>query len=525
MGKINIDELNEQIANYDLEGLYYQPIYTPQLSSLPVKKSKKNICSHDTIHYVRKRFVHNQFPEDREISEDLYPYICDFILGENISNEEKIIVSKYLNEELKQMIFKKYLETEFKYKNFKTDPDDLDKTLWYTPKINSVPLKNYDIDKKYNIIYSKKIELNYERFIEIINGKGEKLDAEEILSIRNLINSDSYFTSPWCPNNIKIIVQKLNTSVIKKFENEFCDKNDKLMKQDVVNSDANNHQYHASNILIDEIFNSIPKDFSLLEKTIYIYAKLCKILSYDPVYFFNNKSLHHTDVSNINNYDLKNNNVVCYEFSYILSDLLRKIGVTAIKEQKVSNNQFSNSHTNITYLVDDLVIFADSTRTIIEGDLTQLKFLNEFNGIRCELYNEDSQIKFHQAMDKVKSYLDNEDRALSTMLPSKETVENLTYNERMQLFNNYLINCNLTNTNFISYAKKLQSLLDLNITTKTYYDNENKSKILLYVEFDAYESNNKNKISYLIDSVNKEIYNQQPDDFTYFEDLTSRRHL
>ena len=522
MAKINVDVLNQQIINSDLEGIFYQTTFTPTINSLPARKSSKNICNYDIRYDIRKRFLYNKIPDEYEIPRSLYFGICEFVLGENVPNEEKVIVSKYLNDELKQMIFEKYLSTDLKYKNFKKDSHD--NRLWYTPKKNGVPLKDYCKAPNYGVIISNEIYLDYEKFVGILKGITNDVNNYELLSIKHLLNDNVFFSSPWCPDNIKMLKDKLNSEQWNEYETKLCDNNDKLIREDLRNSFKVDHSYHVNNLIKKEIFDSIPNEFSLVEKTIYIYSKLCKLLSYDPVYYINSSSQNHMEVSNIENYDLTNHDVVCYEFAYILSDLLREIGVTKIKEKKLNDDKFSNSHANISYLVDDLVIFADSTRSVNEGDLSQLKFINEFNGIRCELYNENCQNIFQKAKEKVKSYLEYEDMSLNKMLPNKDYIDSLNNKEKLVLFNNYLLNCSLTNTDFISYANKLIKVLGLDVDTKIYYDNETSSRLLLNIELNIYEENSVSKMSYFIDSVDKNVYDYPTDIFTYMENLTYK-HL
>lgn len=65
------------------------------------------------------------------------------MLGKNISHEEKLIVNSYLNENFKKRIFEEYLKKEFKFENFKKNPEDISGQLYYIPRKNSVPLRYY----------------------------------------------------------------------------------------------------------------------------------------------------------------------------------------------------------------------------------------------------------------------------------------------------------------------------------------------------------------------------------------------
>ena len=92
------------------------------------------------------------------------------------------------------------------------------------------------------------------------------------------------------------------------------------------------------------------------------------------------------------------------------------------------------------------------------------------------------------------------------MIPNKDYIEELNENQKVVLFNNCLVNCDLENIDFLSYANKLISVLDLNINTYVYCDNEAESKILLNVSLDNYTDFENDRISYFIDSTNKTIY-------------------
>ena len=520
MQKIDINELNWQILNSDLEGLYHQPPSTIPLNSLPKISPTKNICGLEARNYVRKNFIYYTFDPKREMDKS---YICEFMLGENIPEKEKNLVSNYLDDNLKQEIFEKYIKTELKYKNFKIDPEDISGQLFYNPKINGVPLKYYFKDKNNNEIRSRELSLEYNKCLEILRGNTTGINIEEVICLKILVDNNKYFQSQWKTNKIKELTQSLNSKEWENYINKLCTNNDKLIKEEIVSFQKFNHEYHANELLKHSIFETIPQEFSLLEKTIYIYSKLCKSLTYDPIYYIDNKNKNHLDVSNIGNYNLSNNTIVCYEFSYILSDLLKDLGINMIKENIPNNNLFSNSHANISYFVENLIIFADSTRSVNEGDLSQLKFTNSLNGIRCQLYSKSCQTEFKQAKEKVINFLNEQDKKIEEMLPKIESLKINTLNEGIIILNNYLLNCNLVNLDFISYANKLISLLCLNVETKIISNNG--EKLFLNILLDRYdEYGNKTKISYLIDCENKRIYNNINDNFIFQENLTHKHH-
>ena len=121
-------------------------------------------------------------------------------------------------------------------------------------------------------------------------------------------------------------------------------------------------------------------------------------------------------------------------------------------------------------------------------------------------YDDEIQQRFMQAKGKVKSYIVEQDEKYNMMIPNKYYIEELNENQKVVLFNNCLVNSNLENIDFLSYANKLISVLDLNINTYVYCDTETKSKILLNVSLDNYTDFENDRISYFIDSTNKTIY-------------------
>ena len=106
------------------------------------------------------------------------------------------------------------------------------------------------------------------------------------------------------------------------------------------------------------------------------------------------------------------------------------------------------------------------------------------------------------------------------MFPNKEDIEELSVNNRIVLMNKLLTSCSLTNTDFISYANKLIQLLELNISLKLYYDANITNRFLLQIILpEAYTENDKYKISYIIDTTTKRIYDTPTEEIKYKEQI------
>ena len=85
-------------------------------------------------------------------------------------------------------------------------------------------------------------------------------------------------------------------------------------------------------------------------------------------------------------------------FLIYLFRIIKEIGIDQIKEAKINKGEFVNKHASVEFVVDNIVIMADSTHAGAEiGDLTTLKVENKINGLRCSQFNIEKQNKVNQA--------------------------------------------------------------------------------------------------------------------------------
>ena len=162
-------------------------------------------------------------------------------------------------------------------------------------------------------------------------------------------------------------------------------------------------KYHLNNDFINKIISKIPEDYNDLEKVLYVYYTLCYILTYDNHYYVDDKTINNTLRSSMFNIDEMNNEVVCYQFASSLKDILNSLEIeTSNLKYNYNQDKFMNSHQKLTIHVDNMILDADSTRLGADNDdLTFVKIGKIGNGIRCSMYNKDSQQKFLQAKKKV----------------------------------------------------------------------------------------------------------------------------
>ncbi len=210
--------------------------------------------------------------------------------------------------------------------------------------------------------------------------------------------------------------------------NEYLNTDDSLLEQVKVNNDLQNL-----------IFSGIPPEFNDLEKAIYIYIKMCKILTYDDEYYAVNQkgplANKHKIIDNIFNVSKDNNKIVCYEFDAIYSYFLHKLGIN-YKHFVLSDGKddefdddiynYSDGHTFLKFRYDKYLINADSTTSILQGDLIQAKLNQSLKGLRCENINEESRKEFNMVMHKVYKYIaDREPKITQNDIENIESFEEI----------------------------------------------------------------------------------------------------
>ena len=147
------------------------------------------------------------------------------------------------------------------------------------------------------------------------------------------------------------------------------------------------------NIKIDENFRSeilsgMPTDIPDVKKAIYVYIKLCKLLTYDEEFYVfeqNDKvQLKHVIASNVANVNAINNNVVCYEFVALYAKILESIKVDNIYFYGLLDGVFSGKHQKLKAVIDKFLFVADSTTSILQGDLVNAKLNKPLVGLICK---------------------------------------------------------------------------------------------------------------------------------------------
>lgn len=221
----------------------------------------------------------------------------------------------------------------------------------------------------------------------------------------------------------------------------------------------------VNELIKNEVLKNLPQNYSNLEKSIYVYIKLCQLLSYDPYYYANknkNRS-QHQEFSNIFKIGIETNNVICYEFVTIFSEILKDMGLNVISttqlDMDVDDNDeliyvgFSDQHSNLQYIADDIIVFADSSTSVLSGDIINAKMENQLNGLKCFSVEQSKKDKFDSSLNKVYGDLQVENTIFKKY--GKEVKEKKLVDKLKILFDD--ISDNFFNpTDFISYIANIK---------------------------------------------------------------------
>ncbi len=436
---------------------------------------------------IAKNIGHSNFEDGRYltqlISDDLLVSFAIFFNAKNVDKEIKDDVASKLSEENRKNILLHLLKL-FNKEN-----------SWYKPKHNNIPFNEVSF---------------LDSVGSILLGKDKIQNKYDVATLITFMDSCEYFKMDNLPELVVYYKRLLSQPNYLKAYDEFFNGLD----QDMINNITSNQTKHSFEINADIknfILKDMPSDLTKLEKAIYIYSKLCKILDYDMEYYNDNANKRFIAEESISDVDLSNNNVVCYTFSYIYSGLLREIGIDQIKEAKINKGEFVNKHASVEFIVDNIVIMADSTHAGAEiGDLTTLKVENKINGLRCSQFNIEKQNKVNQAKKKVEMILEKEkiDEETNYFLPSQEKLDSMTSIDKYILFNDLVAATPLTGVSLLGYIQVLKDRLNLYIITKVEKDLDQNDLIInikmrpLGVEKTYFENV---AISYKINARNKEI--------------------
>ncbi len=229
---------------------------------------------------------------------------------------------------------------------------------------------------------------------------------------------------------------------------------------------------HIDQNLEAAILSGMEKDYTLLEKAIYIYLKMCNILTYNDEYYASEqlgKHLDkHRDINYISSINLQNREAVCYEFNAIYAYMLNKLGIHFEVFSFEESDSYGEGHENLIFRVDKYLVKADSVDTIFYGDMFNTKVGEPTTGISCINQNEETKAEFAYALKHVYNAIKSEEEYRQKYYQKVSDLEvlqklygkdspKISFNERIKMMLEYVDTSNFTGIaayNYLLYLRK-----------------------------------------------------------------------
>lgn len=234
--------------------------------------------------------------------------------------------------------------------------------------------------------------------------------------------------------------------------------------------------------LVKALTEGLHENYDTLEQAIYIYIKMCKILSYNDEFFAaRQKGLaaeKHQMIDYIETITPRFPEVVCYEFNAIYAKMLNHLGINFERECFSWKNKYGDGHENLSFRVGKYIIEADSSRQILTGDLFNAKIGASIKGLKCRNQNFDTYMEFCEILNKVYNDIKKEDKtefsnALREYEELTKTKRNeVPLNDRFNLFLEKIKASSFTGLNIMSYILKLVNVLFTEEEREYYIDFE-----------------------------------------------------
>lgn len=228
-----------------------------------------------------------------------------------------------------------------------------------------------------------------------------------------------------------------------------------------------------------EIVSGMPENATDLEKAIYIYIKMCKLLTYDEEYYAVNQkgeaAEKHRSTDYVSSITLEKNKVVCFEFNLIYSKLLNQIGIHFCSDYKnMVGEAYGEGHANLEFRSDKFLVNADSVTSILQGDIMQAKLNQPLVGLNCININQQTQQEFKEILTKMYQLVAQQDKSIdNNQVEHKQSLEELLaeyssitknvkevdLNERLSILIDKVNSTKMVGIDSLSYVLQLKNIL------------------------------------------------------------------
>ena len=237
-----------------------------------------------------------------------------------------------------------------------------------------------------------------------------------------------------------------------------------------------------------EITKGMPENATDLEKAIYIYIKMCKLLTYDEEYYALNQkgeaTEKHKSIDYVSSVTLENNKVVCFEFNIIYSKLLNKLGINFScsygknpfgMDNPFGEIDYGRGHANLEFRSDKFLVNADSVTSILQGDMMRAKLNQPLVGLNCINRNQQTQREFKESLTKMYQLIAQQEKGLNENKQVEHiqtldelleeyshvttNIHDISLNERLSILINKVNSTGIVGIDSLSYVLQLRKIL------------------------------------------------------------------
>ena len=348
---------------------------------------------------------------------------------------------------------------------------------------------NYNIDVdgiKYSLpieLLVKVMQLPSDQFDEICSNDYVKeingINKEVIIyAAFKFFKENNVFEEFIMPNNIIQRYREIGT--LQKIDLQAINKY-------LITTDKKYQKVEIDEELEKAILEGMPEDATDLEKAIFIYIKMCKLLTYDEEYFAVNQkgeaTEKHQSVEYVSTITLQNNKVVCFEFNMMYAKLLSKLGIHFASsygknafgmENPFGEDDYGKGHANLEFRTGKFLVSADSVTSILNGDIMQAKLNQKLVGIKCNNRNKKTQQEFQDALIKMYRLIAQQekgreevqvekvetlDELLAEYSQETENIKDISLNERLSILVNKVNSTGMVGIDSLSYVLQLRKIL------------------------------------------------------------------
>ena len=244
----------------------------------------------------------------------------------------------------------------------------------------------------------KVLTMKEEEFTQFVYGKNPFAYSKEIIV---------YMLNDFIKRNRIMEKYHLDEYIIKRYKDleaqsiidyESINKNLKANDDDLEGNSLI-EQITINEQLYEEVFKYHKNTYSSLETAMYVYVRLCELLTYDQGYYASPKTDDVNKLEDVNNISLTNNAVTNYEFLLLYTALLREMKIRYTLDNRLLGGNADKA--SITFRSGEYLVKVDTLSDVLNSDFTNAKINAPLTGLICLNQNQISKQKFEELFYKI----------------------------------------------------------------------------------------------------------------------------